>query len=67
MHRCFHVSTYKAYYEPVITPINGQNMWRPNGVQLVQPHIKRRPPDRPKKKRTKEAGEPASRRAGISK
>ena len=23
VHRCFHVSTYKACYEPVITPING--------------------------------------------
>ena len=67
MHRCFHVFTYKVYYEPVIASINGQNMWRPNGVQPVQPPIKRRPLGRPKKKRTREAGEPAGRRAGISK
>ena len=67
MYRCFHVSTYKAYYEPVIIPINGQNMWRPSGVQPVQPPIKRRSPGRPKKKRTKEADEPAGRRVGISK
>ena len=67
VHRCFHVSTYKACYELVLAPINGQNMWRPSGVQPVQPPIKRRPPSRPKKKRTREAGEPAGRRAGISK
>ena len=67
MHRCFHVSTYKACYEPVIAPINRQNMWRPSGVQPVQPPIKRRPPGRPKKKRTREAGELAGRRVGISK
>ena len=67
VHRCFHVSTYKACYEPVIAAINGQNMWRPSGVQPVQPLVKRRPLGRPKKKRTREAGEPADRRAGISK
>ncbi|XP_075661944.1 uncharacterized protein LOC142631617 [Castanea sativa] len=26
VHRCFHVSTYKACYEPVFAPINRQNM-----------------------------------------
>ncbi|XP_030958475.1 uncharacterized protein LOC115980352 [Quercus lobata] len=67
VHRCFHVSTYKTCYEPVIAPINGQNMWRPNGVQPFQPLIKRRSPGRPKKKRTREAGEAAGRRVGISK
>ena len=67
VHRCFHVSTYKACYELVLAPINGQNMWRPSGVQPVQPPIKRRPPGRPRKKRTREVGEPAGRRAGISK
>ena len=67
VHRCFHVSIYKTCYEPVIAPINGQNMWRPSGVQPVQPPIKRRPPGRPKKKRTREASEPAGRKAGISK
>ena len=34
---CYHVSTYRACYEPIITPINGQNMWRPSDVTLVQP------------------------------
>ena len=67
VHRCFHVSTYKACYEPVIAPINGQNMWRPSGVQPVQPPIKRIPPGKSKKKRTREASEPAGRKAGISK
>ena len=67
VHRCFHVSPYKACYELVIAPINGQKMWRPSGVQPVQPPIKRRPPSRPKKKRTRELGEAAGRRAGISK
>ena len=67
MHKCFHVSTYKACYEPVIAPINGQNMWGPSGVQPVQPPIKRRPPGRPKNKRTREAGELVGRRVGISK
>ena len=42
-------------------------MWRPSGVTLVQPPIKRRPPSRPKKKRAREPNEPTSRRAGISK
>ena len=32
VHKCFHVSIYKACYEPVIAPINGQNMWRLNDV-----------------------------------
>ena len=32
---CYHVSTYKAYYEPIIAPINGQNMWRPSGVTPI--------------------------------
>ena len=67
VHRCFHVSPYKACYELVIAPINGQNMWRPSSVQPVQPSIKRRLPGRPKKKRTREAGEAVGRRAGISK
>ena len=64
---CFHVSTYKVCYEPLIAPINGQNMWRLSGVQPIQPSIKRRPPGRPKKKKAMEVGEPAGRRAGISK
>ena len=34
---CYHVSTYSACYEPIITPINGQNMWRPSDVTPVQP------------------------------
>ena len=42
VHRCFHVSTYKVCYEPIIAPINGQNMWRPSGVQPIQPPIKKR-------------------------
>ncbi|KAK9992408.1 hypothetical protein SO802_027393 [Lithocarpus litseifolius] len=63
VHRCFHVSTYKACYEPVIAPINGQNMCRPSGVQPVQPPIKKRPTGGPKKKRVREVGEPAGRRA----
>ena len=67
VHRCFHISIYKAWYESVIAPINGQNIWRPNGVQPVKPPIKRKPPIRPKKKRAKEPNEPTSRRAGISK
>ena len=66
VHPCYHVSTYKACYEPIITPINGANMWRPSGVTPVQPPIKRRPPGRPKKKRAREPNEP-TRRAGISK
>ena len=67
VHRCFHVFTYKACYELVIAPIDGQNMWRPSGVQPVQSPIKRRPLGKPKNKRTREAGEPAGRGAGISK
>ncbi|KAK9984522.1 hypothetical protein SO802_034047 [Lithocarpus litseifolius] len=67
VHPCYHVSTYKAYYEPIIAPINGQNMWRPSDVTPVQPPIKRRPLGKPKKKRAREPNEPTSRRAGISK
>ena len=67
VHKRFQVSTDKAYYESKIAPINGQNIWRPNGVQPVKPPIKRKPPIRPKKKRAKEPNEPTSRRAGISK
>ena len=66
VHRCFHISTYKVWYESVIAPINGQNMWRPSGVQPVQPPIKRRPLGKPKKERTREVGELAGRRADIS-
>ena len=68
VHPCYHVSTYKVCYEPIITPINWQNIWRPSGVTPVQPPIKRRPPGRPKKKRTREPNEPTSgKRAYISK
>ena len=67
VHPCHHVSTYKACYEPIISPINGQNMWRPSGVTPVQSPIKRRPPGKPKKKRVKEPNEPTSRKDGISK
>ena len=66
IHPCYHVSTYKDFYESIITPINGQNMQRPSGVTPVQPSIKRRPPSRLKKKRAREPNEP-TRRAGISK
>nr|POE44608.1 hypothetical protein CFP56_77093 [Quercus suber] len=52
-------------------PINDQNMWRPSGLPLVQPPIKRRPPGRPKKKRALKPNEPRSHRKnrglGISK
>nr|POE48507.1 hypothetical protein CFP56_53095 [Quercus suber] len=48
-------------------PKENTNMWRPSGVQPVQPPIKRIPPGRPKKKRVREVGELADRRAGISK
>ena len=67
VHPCYHVSTYKSCYKPIITPNNGQNMWRPNGVTSVQPPIKRRPLGRPKKKRVREPNEPTSKRASISK
>ena len=67
VYKYFHVSTYKACYEPVIAPINWQNMWRPSGFQLVQPPIKRKPPSRPKKKRAREPSEHVGRRTGISK
>ena len=67
VHPYYHVSTYKACYKPLITPINGQNMWRPSGVTPVQPFVKRRPPGRPKKKRAREPNELTSKRAGISK
>ena len=42
-------------------------MWRPSGVTPVQPPIKKKPLDRPKKKRAREPNEPTSRRVGISK
>nr|POE69396.1 hypothetical protein CFP56_08649 [Quercus suber] len=64
-------TTYIDCYEPIIEPINGQNMWRPSGLPLVQLLIKRRPPGRPKKKRALEPDEPRSHRKkrvlGISK
>nr|XP_023920481.1 uncharacterized protein LOC112032006 [Quercus suber] len=67
----YKVTTYQACYEPLIDPINGQNMWRPCVLPPVQPPIKRRPPGRPKKKRAKEPDEPISGRkrrgVGISK
>ena len=65
------MTTYIDCYEPIIEPINGQNMWRPSGLPLVQPLIKRRPLGRPKKKRALEPDEPRSHRKnrglGISK
>ncbi|KAF3973335.1 hypothetical protein CMV_003241 [Castanea mollissima] len=67
VHPCYHVSTFKVCYEPIISPINGLNMWRPSGVTPVQPPIKRRPPGKLKKKRAREPNELTSRRADISK
>ena len=59
---CYKRTTYIDCYDPIIEPINGQNMWRPNGLPPVQPPIKRRPPNRPKKKRPLESDEPRSHR-----
>ena len=56
---CYKVTTYQACYEPLIDPINGQNMQRPSVLPPVQPPIKRIPPGRPKK-RAKEPDEPLS-------
>ncbi|XP_030939765.1 uncharacterized protein LOC115964636 [Quercus lobata] len=67
---CYRVSTYKACHEPVIDPINGQNIWTPTRLSLVQPPIKRRPLGRPKKKRVREPNEPSkghSKGLGIAK
>ena len=61
---CYKVNTYKACYEPIIDPFNGQNMWTLTGFPPVQPPIKRRPLGRPKKKRVREPNEP---RRGHSK
>ena len=61
---CYKVNTYKACYEPIIDPINGQNMWTLTGLPPVQPPIKRRPPSKPKKKRAREPNKP---RRGHSK
>lgn len=35
VHYCYKVTTYQACYEPLIDPINGQNMWRPSGLPLI--------------------------------
>ena len=68
---CYKRTTYIDCYDPIIEPINGQNMWRPNGLPPVQPPIKRRPPNQPKKKRALEPDEHRSHRknrdVGISK
>ena len=32
---CYKVSTYKACYEPIIDPINSQNMWTPTRLPPV--------------------------------
>ena len=68
---CYKVNAYKACYEPMIEPINGQNMWQSTGLPFVQPPIKRRPPGRPKKSRVKEPDEPTRhtklRRVGVPK
>ncbi|KAK9988999.1 hypothetical protein SO802_029238 [Lithocarpus litseifolius] len=52
----------RSRYDPIIEPINGQNMWRPSGLPPMQLPIKRRPPGRPKKKRALEPNEPRSHR-----
>ena len=44
---CHKRTTYIDCYEPIIEPINGQNMRRLSGLPPVQPPIKRRPPGRP--------------------
>ena len=68
---CYKRTTYIDFYDPIIEPINGQNMWRPNGLPPVQPPIKRRHLGQPKKKRALELDEPRSHRknrgVGISK
>ncbi|KAK9991847.1 hypothetical protein SO802_026832 [Lithocarpus litseifolius] len=68
---CYKRTAYIDCYNPIIEPINGQNMWKPSGLPPVQPPIKRRPPGRPKKKRALEPDEPRSykknRGVGISK
>ena len=55
-------TTYIDCYEPIIEPINGQNMWKASELPHVQPPIKRRPPGRPKKNRALEPDEPRSHR-----
>ena len=59
------------HYGPMIEPINGQNMWQSTRLPFVQPLIKHRPPDRPKKSRVKEHDEPTRhtklRRVGVPK
>ena len=32
---CYKRTTYIDCYDPIIEPINGQNMWRPNGLPPV--------------------------------
>ena len=68
---CYKRTTYIDCYDPIIEPINGQNMWKPSGLPPMQPLIKRRPPGWPKKKRALELNEPNSHRknrgVGISK
>ena len=51
---CYKKTIYIDCYDPIIEFINGQNMWRPSGPSPMQPHIKRRPPSRTKKKRALE-------------
>lgn len=46
---CYKVNAYMACYEPMIEPINRQNMWQSTGLPFVQPPIKCKPPGRPKK------------------
>ncbi|XP_050258855.1 uncharacterized protein LOC126703829 [Quercus robur] len=59
---CYKRTTYIDCYEPIIEPINGQNMWGPSGLPPVQPPIKRRPLGMPRKKRALEPDEPRSHR-----
>ncbi|RYR38701.1 hypothetical protein Ahy_A09g043852 [Arachis hypogaea] len=62
---CYKKETYMNYYQHVVYPVNGPNLWVKTQFDDVLPPVYRKPIGRPKLKRNKAADENSS-RGGVS-
>ncbi|KAK8696362.1 hypothetical protein V6N13_001498 [Hibiscus sabdariffa] len=65
---CYSVSTQRAIYSHLISPVRGEQQWATNDtMEPILPPIFRRPPGRPHKKRKREADEAPPMTGKVSK
>ncbi|XP_014521871.1 uncharacterized protein LOC106778429 [Vigna radiata var. radiata] len=57
VHPYYKKDVYRTCYAPIITPINGQQLWPTSDSAPLLPHIYKTPPGRPKKLRRREVDE----------